>query len=110
MNKYRNVKTEISGIKFDSQKEASRFIELKTLEKRGVIEGLKLQVPFVICKKVEGIKGSRDRKYIADFVYSINGVNYIEDVKSAITRKNPVYTLKKQLVQSIYREYKFTEY
>ena len=32
--KYKNIKTEIDGIKFDSQKEANRYCELKILEKK----------------------------------------------------------------------------
>lgn len=110
MNKYRNIKTTINNITFDSKKEAGRYQELLLLEKAGKIHHLELQVPFVVCPKVKSIKGSRDRKYIADFVYIENGQYIIEDVKSFITRKNPVYSLKKQLVQYLYPQYKFIEY
>lgn len=107
--KYNNIKTEADGYTFDSKKEARRYQELKTLEAAGIISELRLQVPFVICPRIEGVKGSRARKYVADFTYKEGGRAIIEDVKSAITRKNPVYTLKKQLVQWQYREYEFRE-
>lgn len=109
-SKYGNKKTVIDGLSFDSKKEAARYYELKQLEKAGAITELKLQQAFIICPKINGIKGSRARRYIADFTYTENGIKVIEDVKSAITRKNPVYSLKKQLVQWQYPDYYFREY
>jgi len=35
VNKYRNVRTEVDGIKFASKKEARRYQELRLLEKAG---------------------------------------------------------------------------
>lgn len=107
MNKYRNVKCVYDGLKFDSKKEAQRYAELKLLEKCGAIQNLKTQVKFCIVPKTE--KNRRARFYIADFVYTENGVNTIEDVKSPITRRNPVYSLKKALVLVNYAEYNFVE-
>lgn len=107
MNKYRNVKCVYDGLKFDSKKEAQRYAELKVLEKCGAIQNLKTQVKFCIVPKTE--KNRRARFYIADFVYTENGVNTIEDVKSPITRRNPVYSLKKALVLVNYAEYNFVE-
>ena len=115
-SKYNNRKTVVDSITFDSRKEAMRFQELKILEKQGIIQNLELQKRFVIVPKINGIKGSRARHYVADFVYmevSRTGEilkRVIEDVKSPITRKNPVYTLKKQLVQWQYPQYEFREY
>lgn len=110
MNKYRNKKTVLNGVIYDSRKEAMRARELQMLEAAGEIKDLRQQVAFVICPKVPKLKGSRERKYIADFVYEQDGVKIIEDVKSFITRKNPVYSLKKQLVQVQYPDYLFQEY
>ena len=107
MNKYRNVKCVYDGLKFDSKKEAQRYAELKLLEKCGAIQNLKTQVKFCIVPKTE--KNRRARFYIADFVYTENGVHTIEDVKSPITRRNPVYSLKKALVLVNYAEYNFVE-
>lgn len=108
-SKYRNVKCVFSGIKFDSKKEAARYAELAMLERAGRISGLERQVRFEVCPKVPGLKGSRARYYVADFVYAEDGKKVIEDVKSLITKKNPVYTLKKQLVQVKFPEYEFRE-
>lgn len=39
-NKYHNTKVIYNGIKFDSKKERDRYIELKQLEKTGIIKEL----------------------------------------------------------------------
>ena len=106
-NKYHNKKTVVDGMTFDSKKEAMRYQELRILERSGLISGLRLQVKFLICPKSGGNK--RERHYIADFVYTEGGKNVIEDVKSPITRKNPVYSLKKALVQWQYPDFLFRE-
>ena len=93
-NKYNAVKTTVDGVTFDSKKEASRYCELKLLERAGQVHCLELQVRYEICPKVNSL---RARYYVADFTYWENGQKVVEDVKSPITRKNPVYTLKKQL-------------
>lgn len=107
MNKYRNIKTETHGIRFDSKKEAERFLQLQLLERAGNIKNLERQKRFEICPK--RYENKRARYYVADFVYIENGKKIIEDVKSPITRKNPVYSLKKALVQVNYPEYVFKE-
>lgn len=100
----------LDGLRFDSRKEAARYSELKVLESRGTIKDLRLQVKFSICPKAPNVKGSRERFYIADFVYTtIDGGKVIEDVKSDATRKDKTYRLKKQLVQVKYPEYIFLE-
>lgn len=105
--KYNNSKIFYDGIKFDSKKEASRYAELKMLQMSGLIDKLQMQVRFEICPKRYGNK--RARYYVADFVYLEGGRKIIEDVKSPITRKNAVYSLKKALVQVHYPEYTFRE-
>ena len=107
MNKYHNVKTIAHGMRFDSRKEADRYCELLFLLEKGFISGLETQKRFEICPKKNGNK--RARFYIADFVYIEGGKKIIEDVKSPITRKNPVYSLKKALVLVNYPEYEFRE-
>jgi len=99
MNKYRNRKVVIDGIKFDSAKEGKRYQELLLLQKAGEIRALELQhkFPFVV----------NDLKvcvYIADFVYKDrNGTVYVEDVKGM--RKGAAYQmfrLKAKLVHALY--------
>ena len=106
-SKYGNRKTEIDGITFDSVREANRYVELKMLEKTGFISSLKLQQKFEIVPKKGNNK--RARFYIADFTYTEKGKQIIEDVKSEITRKNPLYSLKKALMLYLYPDYVFRE-
>ena len=71
--KYNARKTVYDGIKFDSQKEAHRYQELKLMEVSGYIEGLELQPRFTLQpkKKVNG-KTIRKIEYVADFKYYSN--------------------------------------
>ena len=96
MSKYKNVKTIIDGIAFDSKKEAARYGELMLLAKAGAIQDLRLQVPFELIPKQAG---ERAVKYIADFVYTENGETVVEDVKGVRT---DVYRLKKKLMLKVH--------
>ena len=107
-SKYKNKRTKIDGIVFDSKKEAERYVELKLLERSGVISNLQRQVCFEIVPKTS--KNKRARFYVADFLYEVNGRKIIEDVKSIITKKNPVYSLKKAIVLWRYPEFDFREF
>lgn len=107
ISKYNNTKAVCDGIKFDSKKEAGRYSELKMLQASGIIDNLRLQVRFEICPKRYGNK--RARFYVADFVYTEGGRKIIEDVKSDVTRKNALYSLKKALVLAHYPDYIFKE-
>ena len=105
MAKYQNIRTEIDGIKFASRHEASRYAELKLLEKAGLITNLQLQRVYTLIgaqKDKEGKTLERPVKYIADFVYTdADGKTVVEDAKSPATR-TPVYLLKRKLMLSIY--------
>lgn len=97
VRKYRNIPTVVDGITFDSRKEANRFCELKLLQKQGAISGLVLQPEYPIV-----MNGQRVAKWRGDFRYEQYGSVVVEDVKSAITRRNPTYRLKKKLVEAQY--------
>jgi hypothetical protein len=92
-SKYRNRKCEVDGIAFDSRKEAARWVELLALESAGAIQALRRQVRIPLV-----VNGVRVAVYVADFVYVAGGRRVIEDVKSAFTRKLPVYRLKKKIL------------
>ncbi|MDR3386836.1 MAG: DUF1064 domain-containing protein [Rudaea sp.] len=98
--KYRNTKCEHNGIKFDSQKERSRWFHLIQLQVAGAIRDLELQVPFVLTDRKQRDDGTWERasKYVADFVYTdvATGRQVVEDVKSAATRKNRTYIQKRK--------------
>ncbi|WP_315823038.1 DUF1064 domain-containing protein [Paraflavitalea speifideaquila] len=98
-SKYNNRKTMVDGIEFDSVKEAKRYGELKLMQKAGHIGFLELQVSFELKVNDEKIC-----TYIADFVYldAKTGERIVEDVKSEVTRKIPLYRRKKSLMKAIY--------
>ena len=109
-NKFGNRHVEIDGIRFDSVKEARRYNELRLLERGGEIKNLELQPRFVRQEsfKRDG-KTHRKIEYVADFRYTENGQEIVEDVKSAITKKHPVYALKKKLLFKKYPDINFLE-
>lgn len=108
--KYRNTRTKVDGITFDSQKEARRFIDLRSLLKSGRIRNLKLQPQFTLQESYITPEGERVRslKYVADFSYErptepdqngcIHWVKVVEDVKSQATR-TAQYKIKKKLMR-----------
>lgn len=102
MSKYRNKKTVVDNIKFESNLEATRYKELKLLQRAKQISNLRLQVPFLLQ---EGFKknGTTHRKieYIADFVYEENGQTIVEDTKGM---KTETFKIKQKLF-----EYKYPE-
>lgn len=102
MNKYRNKKTVIDGIKFDSKAEGNRYMELKLLQRANKIQNLELQPKFLLQEsfKKNG-KTIRKLEYIADFKYIENGQVVIEDVKGVETKE---FKIKKKLFEYKYRE------
>lgn len=101
--KYKANKCVYNGIRFDSQKERDRYIQLLSMEKEDIIENLQLQVPFVLQDAFE-IKGRKIRpiKYIADFTYVQDGEEVIEDVKG---KRTQVYDIKKKMFMYRYKKY-----
>lgn len=118
MSKYKNKKTEVYGIVFDSGKEASYYRFLKEQEEAGEISNLRMQVSYEIIPavwedqvvhlktkdKVVRRCVQRATHYVADFVYTVTatGLEEIIDVKSAITRKNQAYRLKKKMMRAFH--------
>lgn len=99
-SKYKNHKTIIDGIKFDSQKEGNRYLVLKDKIKHNEISDLRLQVKFELQPKyiING-RTIRAINYIADFVYNENDKEIIEDAKGYRTE---VYKLKKKMFEYKY--------
>ena len=100
-SKYKNKKVEYKGIKFDSKKEYLRYLVLEDMQRKGEIEGLQLQVPFVLIPpfQLNNIK-YKGIKYIADFVYKKDGKLVVEDVKGM---KTDVYKIKKKLMAYMHK-------
>ena len=104
-SKYRNRKTVLDGITFDSEREASRYQELKVLADRGVIEDFRHQAPFVLAPGVRFSDEKRAKpalRYVADFSYRIDGRLVVEDVKSRVTAGAAAYRIKRHLMLSVH--------
>lgn len=116
-SKYGSRKQTVSGITFDSRKEAQRFQELRLLERAGEIFDLRLQVKYVLIptqreasletyksgpnkgRRKPGKVLERECSYIADFVYTRGGETIVEDTKGFRTE---VYKIKRKLMLERY--------
>lgn len=99
-SKYRNTKTEVGGITFDSKAEARRWCELKLLERAGQIAHLQRQAVYVLAPSVkfDGSKRAQPAlKLIVDFSYMEAGRLVLEDVKGVITT---AFTIKRHLLKA----------
>ncbi|MFG6660071.1 DUF1064 domain-containing protein [Sulfitobacter sp. 915] len=89
----------VQGIKFHSQREANRFGELRHLERAGIIEDLRLQVPFELHGRDGPILTPTGRVmiYKADFVYFDKRINaeVVEDSKGHPTE---TFIMKKAIL------------
>lgn len=101
-SKYHNVIAYVDGQKFDSHKEARRFMELKLMEKAGEIVNLQRQVKYELIPKQTSDKAKRvimPVNYYADFVYDIPHGDImervVEDVKGV---KTPEFIIKAKLM------------
>lgn len=99
--KYRNRKTTLAGITFDSRHEAERYLELCLLQRAGKICDLQLQVPFELIPRQTDKDGKlleREVTYTADFVYTdiYHGmVQVVEDAKGMRTKD---YVIRRKLM------------
>lgn len=109
-NKFGNHKVTVDGELFDSKREASRWLELKMLEKAGKISGLQRQKKFELIPAqyeadIIGPRGGHKKgkllekecSYIADFVYWDEEKHEfeVEDTKGFRT---PEYVIKRKLM------------
>lgn len=101
---------------FDSKKEYSRWLDLNYLQKAKQITDLQRQVSLLITPQGE-YQGQiiREISYKADFVYKINGITYIEDVKPFDKNSNKYRTtkdfnIKWKLLKQKYPDFKFVLY
>lgn len=107
-SKYRNIRTKIDGISFDSQAEARRYVELKTLKVAGEVNGFILQPRFLLQEGFERDGEVVEKtEYVADFLIMwADGRTTIEDVKGVHT---DVYKLKVKLFEKRYPKLKIVE-
>lgn len=114
--KYANEPTEIDGFKFDSRKEARRYVALRTSRDEGAAiarpgheDGVVLQfvvhAPRFVCPSAR--QTGKPVTYTADFlVFWTDGVVTIEDTKGVRTE---AYVTKKLLVERLYSPLTITE-
>ena len=115
--KYRNIKIEVDGIKFDSKAEYTRFKELELFQRVGNISNLERQVKFELQPSFVDNQGVKQRAitYVADFVYKENNKIIVEDLKSVATAKDSTYKIKKKMLLWLFKrdedyiDYEFKE-
>jgi hypothetical protein len=116
-SKYRAQPKFVDGIRFHSQREAARYLDLKLLEKAGEIHGLVCQLSFDLFVDDYSVGGKLKRaaakisgkpnphpvkigRYVADFSYwTKDDKRVVEDVKGF---KTPLYRWKKKHVEAQY--------
>lgn len=116
-NKFGAHKVRFKDMEFDSQYELQRYLILRDLQKKGFIDWIWRQKRFRIIKKVVKLvpvqlktKVRYDKRvveqeawYTCDFLYEMNGVIYVEELKSVMTAELPDYVLRRKLmVNKIY--------
>lgn len=102
-SKYKNKKTVVDGITFDSKKEAAYYQRLKFMESQGLIFNLKRQVKFdfpINGNPVRFVDSKRVMQYIADFSYDTAiGERKIVDVKGM---RLSDYKIKRALMLAVH--------
>ena len=98
-NKFGATKVVYDNITFDSMGEGYRYVDLKNLQKLGIISNLQLQPKFPLI--VNDVKLC---DYRADFQYKFEGDEIVEDFKGFFTALSK---LKIKLFQILYPQYKF---
>ena len=115
-SKYGNRKVTIGGIKFDSEREAKRYLILKEYQNKGDISDLKLQVVYELIPAIKELKTvvlktktiqkevtiQQAITYRCDFTYIKDEKLIVEDVKISPKMLPPEYKLKKKLLRYVH--------
>lgn len=93
----------MDGVTFDSKKEASRYRELRLLERSGEIRNLQLQVRIDLVGKDAPLKtrSGRPMRLTVDFCYEDKRLNWApvyEDAKGKPTRD---YEVRKAVAEAM---------
>lgn len=95
--KYGNRRFTADGERWDSRKEYHYWLLMKVTNASGRIQNLRRQVRYDLV-----VNNVLVCYYKADFVYEEDGKTVVVDVKSMITRKLPVYRIKKKLMLALH--------
>ena len=105
-NKYKNKKTMVDGIKFDSEMESHYYIYLKQLKEIGEVVDFVLQPTYLLQEGFD-LNGKRIRPitYRADFkVIYKDGHEEVIDVKGKLTEE---FKIKRKMLLYRYRDINF---
>lgn len=105
-NKYGARKTMVGDLKFDSKREANRYMELQLLERGGVISDLQRQVRVDLIGQNGPLltRTGRKMRMTLDFGYTENGEDILEDCKGVPTRDYEVRVAVVRAMGLIVRE------
>lgn len=103
-NKHHARGEHFDGYYFDSQIELKRYHELLLMQRGGLIKNLQVHPRFKVA--------ACDCIYEADFQYELffGGDVVVEDVKSAHTRRLPLFKAKWAAVQKEYPDFEWRIY
>ncbi len=105
-SKYHNEPVVVDGVRFDSKREAARYVELRMLQGAGEISELRCQYRYRFV-----VSNVHVADYIADFVYLMRDGDHwklvVEDVKGGRGGKDrgtrtAVYEIKRKLMRACY--------
>ena len=105
-NKYKNKKTIVDGIKFDSEMESHYYIYLKQLKEIGEVVDFVLQPAYLLQEGFD-LNGKRIRPitYKADFkVIYKDGHEEVIDVKGKLTEE---FKIKRKMLLYRYKDINF---
>ena len=93
-SKYRNKPVEIDGIRFVSKMEGRRYVQLRDMQRAGIIRNLQLHTQYKLV-----VNGVLICRYRPDFEYdeAATGDHIVEDVKGY---RNHIYAMKAQLMKA----------
>lgn len=94
--KYGNTACVVDGIRFDSLKEAGRYLELAPLARAGIIADLRVHTRWRLT-----VNDLEVAVYESDLDYLRGDVRVVEDVKVDAT-KTPSYQIKRKLMLACY--------
>ena len=116
-NKYGNrTFVDQRGIRWDSEKEYYRYVMLRQAEKQGLITSLQRQVVFTLLPaiteeqtvqlktKTKAVTKTVQQPvtYRADFVYTKDGQQIVEDVKGSPRMLTKEYLIKKKFMRGLF--------
>jgi hypothetical protein len=101
-------KVQYDGHVFDSRAEYRRYLELVILQRAGRISGLVVHPVYSlvfrrqILIRSEGYPNGRQAKFTPDFRYMQGGKTIVEDVKGAMTARDPAFLLRRAVFEAIH--------